>query len=144
MDQNKIQNLDGFSQKFSIQIAWGEMDSYLHVNNAMYFRYFESARIESFAKDHILESMSKNKIGPILAETSCKFIRPITFPDTIEVGIKSKILDDFAFIQEYGIYSTAQKRIVALGTGKIVFFDYNIQSKTKIPATILNLFLENE
>ena len=127
MDQNKIQNLDGFSQKFSIQIAWGEMDSYLHVNNAMYFR-----------------SMSKNKIGPILAETSCKFIRPITFPDTIEVGIKSKILDDFAFIQEYGIYSTAQKRIVALGTGKIVFFDYNIQSKTKIPATILNLFLENE
>ena len=52
-----------------IPIAWGDMDAFQHVNNTVYFKHFESARISYFEKIDFLEVMNKTGIGPILAST---------------------------------------------------------------------------
>ena len=69
-------------------VAWGEMDSMGHVNNIVYFRYFESARIAYFEKMDLMGYMAETGIGPILGEISCKFKIPLSYPDKVLMGVK--------------------------------------------------------
>ncbi|KNC79240.1 hypothetical protein SARC_08364 [Sphaeroforma arctica JP610] len=72
----------------TLDVQWGEMDAFQHVNNVTYFRYFETARMEYFERIQYLQHMDKGKGGPILGETTCKyvlcpallFVRPCSSP----------------------------------------------------------------
>ena len=72
-----------------IPVIWGDMDSFKHVNNVIYFRYFESARIQYFETLGWLKIIEKMGIGPILGSTSCRYRIPLTYPDSVFVGAKS-------------------------------------------------------
>src|SRR5437588_12301990 len=69
-------------------VIWGDMDSYRHVNNTVYFRYFENARLEYFRRMRWFEYEEESGIGPILSATDCRFRKPLTYPDTISIGAK--------------------------------------------------------
>src|SRR5438105_631032 len=75
--------LAGFPVVVQLPVVWGEMDSYRHVNNVVYFRYFESARLEYFRRLDWFEYEKETGIGPILASTQARFRRPLTYPDTV-------------------------------------------------------------
>src|SRR5437762_1470927 len=78
-----------------LPVVWGEMDSYRHVNNVVYFRYFENARLEYFRRLDWFEYERQTGIGPILAATQARFRKPLTYPDTIAVTARvSKIEAD--------------------------------------------------
>jgi len=49
-------------------IIWGDMDAFGHINNTVYFRYFENARIEYFNRIGVLEQKKQLGVGPIAAE----------------------------------------------------------------------------
>jgi acyl-CoA thioester hydrolase len=72
-----------------IPVAWGEMDFFRHVNNTVFFRYFESARIVYLDRIGFHEALAESGIGPILASTHARFRKPITYPDTVHVGADS-------------------------------------------------------
>src|SRR4028118_1528958 len=80
--------LETYPVVIEIPVAWGEMDSLRHVNNIVYFRYFESARMAYFEKLDLWNYMDETGIGPILATTQCKFRIPLTYPDLVSVGAK--------------------------------------------------------
>src|ERR1700676_1759984 len=69
-------------------IVWGDMDAYRHVNNVVYFRYFENARLEYFKQMGWFEYEEKTGIGPILAATSARFRRALTYPDEIAIAAR--------------------------------------------------------
>src|SRR5438128_1459859 len=69
-------------------VVWGDMDSYQHVNNTVYFRYFENARLEYFRRLGWFEFEKETGIGPILAATQATFRKPLAYPDTISVGAR--------------------------------------------------------
>ena len=69
-------SLEGYPVVIDEQVVWGEMDAFQHVNNTVYFRYFESARIAYFGAVGYLEWMKAEGSGPILASTRCRFRRP--------------------------------------------------------------------
>jgi acyl-CoA thioester hydrolase len=127
-----------------IPIHWGDMDAFQHINNVMYFRYFESARIAYMAQTQVLEELKSKKVGPILASTECRYKRPVTYPDTLKVGARTIELGENDFIQEYAIYSTAQQTLTTIGTARIVMVDYNTHRKTNISDTIRNSILAAE
>ena len=64
-------------------VVWGDMDSYRHVNNTVYFRYFENARLEYFRRLGWFEYEEQTGIGPILAATQARFRKPLSYPDRI-------------------------------------------------------------
>jgi len=70
--------LEGFPVVIEIPVAWGEMDAFQHVNNIVYLRYFESPRIAYFERLSFLEVMEQTGVGPILAETHCRYRRSLT------------------------------------------------------------------
>jgi acyl-CoA thioester hydrolase len=117
-------------------IQWGDMDAFSHVNNVMYFRYFEAARINHFNELNVLQEMEKTSLGPILASTSCRFKAPLSYPDNIRIGSRISKLDSDRLTMQYAVVSEKTGRIVAQGEGEIVYFDYEKQTKSNIPDTI--------
>ena len=128
-------SLDDFKIKVDIPIAWGDMDAFNHVNNTRFFRYFETARIKYFEKAGFIETMEKNSIGPILANISAKFIKPLFYPDIVTVGTRVTSIEPTQFIMEYLIESKS-KGIAAIGESKIVVYDYKTSERTPLPDTV--------
>ena len=102
----------------------GEMDAFGHLNNIVYFRYFESARIAYFYKLDLIDMMTKTGIGPILAATSCRFKIPLTYPDKVLVGAKVASIEEDRFTMGYGAFSTNHRKVAAEGDGLIVTLNY--------------------
>jgi acyl-CoA thioester hydrolase len=119
-----------------LPVAWGEMDALRHVNNIVYFRYFESARMAYFTRLDIWDYMNETGIGPILASTSCKFKLPLTYPDTISVGTKISEIEADRFVMKYVVFSHAHAKVAAEGEGLIVSYDYRALRKTALPGEI--------
>ncbi len=128
--------LKAYPLVIELAVAWGEMDAFAHVNNVVYFRYFESARVAYFTEVGALSHMKEEKLGPILAGISCRFKAPLTFPDTIWVGARIHDLQADRFQQHYVMVSERLGRVVADGEGTIVFYDYGAAQKTVIPEVL--------
>ena len=116
-----------------IPVAWGEMDAYGHVNNTVYFRYFETARIAYFERLASPGFVSRTPLGPILASTSCRFRAPLAFPDRVSVGARVASVDADRFVMFYAVYSHGLQKIAAEGEGTIVCFDYRENRKAPLP-----------
>lgn len=121
-----------------IPVAWGEMDAFQHVNNIIYFRYFESGRIAYFERAGLMQEMAESGIGPILASASCKFKFPLTYPDRVLVGTRVGEIGTDRFVMYYRIVSTRHDRVSAEGDGVIVSYDYRMKQKTELPAAVRN------
>ncbi len=125
-------NLTDFPVHVKIPLAWGEMDAFGHINNIYYLRYFESARIQYFQEIGMNDLKSETGIGPILAQTICKYLKPLTYPDQIIVGARVKSIGQSSFVMEYIIVSE-KMGVSAAGEGVIVVYDYHHSKKAELP-----------
>jgi acyl-CoA thioester hydrolase len=117
-------------------VVWGDMDAYQHVNNVVYFRYFENARLEYFRQLGWLEYEKETEIGPILAATQARFRRPLTYPDNIAIAARAVDLGEDRFTLEHIIVSEAQAAVATEGTGLVVIYHYGQKHKTAMPAEL--------
>lgn len=136
--------LQDFPVTIAIPVAWGEMDAFQHVNNTVYFRYFESARITYFDAIEIMTVMEKTGVGPILAETRCRYRIPLTFPDTVEVGVRVSSLAPEGFMMQYAVASRRHGKVAAEGDGRIVTIDYAGGGKAPLPDVVRRRILDLE
>src|SRR5437868_8326202 len=97
--------LAGFPVVVELPVAWGDMDSYRHVNNVVYFRYFENARLEYFRRLDWFEYERQTGVGPILAATQARFRKALTYPDTILVTARAVSVESDRFHLEHIIVS---------------------------------------
>ncbi len=136
--------LEGYPVVIEIPVAWGEMDSYQHVNNTVYFRYFESVRIFYAEKLGLHKYKDETGIGQILGSTSCKYRLPLTYPDTVSVGTKIVDISEDRFTMKYVVVSHRHQKIAAEGEGVVVMYDYREGKKTAIPDEIHKRMLAME
>ncbi|USD66931.1 acyl-CoA thioesterase [Vibrio sp. SCSIO 43136] len=125
--------MEDFKKQFSsvteIKVAWGEMDALNHVNNAVYFRYFETARLDYFNRIELMEEMYDTQVGPVLGATDAKYILPVTYPDTLLVGTNVIDLQDDRFTMEYQVFSQQQSKVTTVGHATVVMFDFKTKKK---------------
>jgi len=114
-------------------VAWADMDSFRHVNNVVYFRYFENARIEYFSRIGWWDYMTETGIGPIVASTQARFRRPVKYPDTLRAGAKVISFGSDRFTIRHVLVSQATGEMVTEGDAIIVSFDYRNNAKVPIP-----------
>ncbi|MFV0574431.1 MAG: acyl-CoA thioesterase [Vibrio sp.] len=129
--------LDGFPVVTEIPVAWGEMDALQHVNNAMYFRYFETARIDYFKHINLMENIAITQVGPVISETSCRYKIPVTFPDTLFIGTKITDLQNDRFTMKYQIVSKKLNKVTTLGSATVVMFDFKNNQKANLTPEVL-------
>jgi len=117
-------------------VIWGDMDAYEHVNNTVYFRYFESARIAFFDQLKFKEVKDETGVGPILASTQCRFRIPLTYPDTVSIGARVTDVQNDRFTMHYRVVSHQHKKIAAEGEGLLIAYDYKALTKAALPEII--------
>jgi acyl-CoA thioester hydrolase len=129
--------LAGYPVVVEQAVVWGEMDAFRHVNNVVYFRYFENARLEYFRRldwDGIQEAVG---VGPILAATWARFRRPLTYPDTIWICARLGKLGEDRFTLDHRIVSRQLADVATEGEGTVVAFHYAKGIKAPLPEEIL-------
>jgi acyl-CoA thioester hydrolase len=136
--------LEGYSFVIELPVIWGDMDALQHVNNTVYFRYFESVRMAYFEKLGFWEFMQQTGIGPILASTQCRFKIPLTYPDQVSVGTKIRDLQEDRFVMEYAVFSHRHRKIAAHGDGLIVSYNYRELAKTPLPDELKKRIVEDQ
>jgi acyl-CoA thioester hydrolase len=114
-----------------LPVQWGDMDAMGHVNNTVFFRWFESARVAYLDRIE-LESASEH-LGPILASVKCDYRRQLNFPDHVTIGARITRLGRTSLTMVHAVASAAQEAIVAEGDSTVVVFDYLANRPHPIP-----------
>jgi acyl-CoA thioester hydrolase len=125
--------LAGFPVAVELSVAWGDMDAYRHVNNVVYFRYFENARLEYFRRLDWFEYERQTGVGPILAATQARFRKPLTFPDTIWVTARALDVEADRFHLEHRVVSKRLGAVAAEGRGTVVTYHHSEHRKVALP-----------
>jgi acyl-CoA thioester hydrolase len=128
--------------QIEIPVAWGDMDAFRHVNNTIYVRWFESARIAYFLR---LGIVNTDGVGPILAKISVNYRRPVIYPDTMSVEATITQFGTTSFSMSYRALSKQQGgALVADSDSVIVMFDYHRQEKVRLAEELKTKILHVE
>ena len=125
-----------------IPVRWGDMDARGHVNNTIYYRYFESTRIALFQKLDIYEEPTEVRVGPILSFQSCYYKAPLVYPDILFVGAKITGIEGSKIIIKHLLYSKKLDRIAAEGEAHIIWYDYDNKKRAIISDDLKQRFLK--
>ena len=136
--------LSAYPVVVELPVFWGDMDYFRHVNNIIYFRYFESARIEYLERIGFRQEEKKGGVGPILHSTQARFRRPVEWPDTVIVGARTVDVGEDRFTQEYRLVSRASGEIAAEGGCVLVAYDYPNARKASIPPRVVDAIRQIE
>lgn len=122
-----------FRHVVPLTVHWGDMDSLGHVNNAIYFRYVETARINYF--DELLEYDPTiwGGEGPILAEIQCTYVNQLRYPADIEVATRTTRLGGKSMTVNAAIFNKGSETVAAISSAVVVWFDYKKQVAVRIP-----------
>lgn len=129
-----------FPVVYEQKVAWGDMDAFGHVNNVMYYRYIESARIAYFDRLNVFEQ----DVLTVVSSSQCKYLKPVFYPDVLEVGARIEEMRNSAIRMYYVLFSQQQQLIVAEGDAVIVFVDKDEMKKTLIPEHLRKVIIDLE
>lgn len=130
------ETLGRFPLTLTIPVLWGDMDANLHVNNVVYARWIESARVAYFERIGMPVPPGKDGVGPIVARLCVNYLRALTYPDTVRVSATVRAIGRTSVTLEYRIRSVAQDADVATAEDVIVVFDYRDGQKVPVSAAL--------
>ena len=116
-----------------IDIRWGDMDAMGHVNNTVYFRYMEQARIGWFDR-LVPQAEAWKSTGIVIVNASCNFKRPINYPGTVEVKVFTGPPGGSSVGTFYDL--RMNEILYADGAATVVFIDMQKQKPVRIPQSI--------
>jgi len=124
--------LEKYPVKLEIPVRWSDMDAFRHVNNTNYLKWGEIARVE-YITNHLVEDLQDVRLGPILARQDCRYIFPLTFPDTVCLGYRVSEIQEDRLICECKIYSKKYNKLCAIIYNTVMAYDFVNLRKTDIP-----------
>jgi acyl-CoA thioester hydrolase len=118
-----------------ITTRWMDNDSYGHVNNVVYYSYFDTA-----VNGYLIEAAGTDirllpAIG-IVAETSCRFLAELSFPEPVDAGLVLEKLGNSSVVYRIGLFSTARAEACALGRFVHVYVDAVSRKVVPVPDVI--------
>jgi len=128
--------LAGFPVVVTLPLLWGDMDALGHVNNTVYLRWCETARVDYLMRVGLWQMLSAERVGPIMASVSCDYEQPLNYPDTVHVGARVTRIGNSSFRMEHRIVSHALGVVAATGDSTLVVLDYNQKKPVPVPAHI--------
>jgi acyl-CoA thioester hydrolase len=123
-----------FLMSLQIPVRWADLDANGHVNNAKYFTYFEQARIAWLESQDAQNTASGH--GPVIAQTGCNFLRPIPYPETLEIRVFAGPPGRSSFPTFYEIIGGATGVKYADGQAVMVWVDRSSGKSQPLPETL--------
>jgi acyl-CoA thioester hydrolase len=119
-----------------LEVRWGDMDAMGHVNNTVYFRYMEQARIGWF-ESLLPRGEAWRAIGIVIVNASCNFKKPINYPGTVEVKVFAGEPGGSSVATYYEL--SVESQLYADGAATVVFVDAEKQKPLRIPDEVRKL-----
>ena len=119
----------------TITTRWMDNDVYGHVNNVVYYSYFDTAINRFLVEQGGLDIAAGPVIG-LCVESHCKYARPVAFPDALEAGIRVEHLGRSSVRYGIGIFARGEDAAAAEGWFVHVFVDRETRKATPIPARL--------
>jgi acyl-CoA thioester hydrolase len=123
-----------------ITTRWMDNDVYGHVNNVVYYSWFDTAVNATLIEHGVLDIHGGQTIGLVI-ETQCNYFAPLAFPQTIEAGIRVAKLGTSSVRYEVGLFAQGQAQCAAKGHFVHVYVDRASRRPVTLPAP-LKQFLE--
>jgi acyl-CoA thioester hydrolase len=119
----------------AITTRWHDNDHYGHVNNVVYYAYFDTAVNGFLIEASGTDIRDLPAIG-IVAETSCRFLRELSFPDTVWAGLALERLGNSSVVYRIGLFRNDENEPAALGRFVHVYVDAETRRPVPVPAPI--------
>ena len=102
----------GFRRFATIQTRWEDNDVYGHVNNVVYYSFFDTAVNRYLIEAGALDIEAGAVIG-LVVETQCRYHAPLAFPDILEVGIRVARIGTSSVRYEVGVFRQGGEDLAA-------------------------------
>jgi len=116
-----------------IEVRFRDCDLMGHVNNAVYFTYFEQARIVAADTLGLRRALDEVGLGLILVHGSCDYKTQVKFGDIVDVRISVVAIGRSSFTLKYVVCRVKDDEVAALGKSIQVVFDYDTGKTKPIP-----------
>jgi acyl-CoA thioester hydrolase len=115
----------------TMPIRWGDLDAAGHVNNSRFFTYFEEARVAWL--DAAIDGPLFTESGPVIAEASCDFKQPLTYPATLVIDIYATPPGQSSMKNLYDAKLERSGERVATGTAVLVWVSVETGEPVAVP-----------
>ena len=126
---------DAFPVFRNITTRWMDNDVYGHVNNVVYYSWFDTAVNAWLIERGVLDIHGGEVIG-LVVETGCNYYASLAFPQTIEAGIRVARLGNSSVRYEVGLFAQGAPQAAAQGHFVHVYVDRQTRRPTPLPAAL--------
>ena len=127
--------MSGYPHRLAIPTRWQDNDVYGHVNNVEYYAFFDTVINAYLIREGGLDIHSGEVIG-LCADSHCEFHASLTFPETVEAGLRVPHLGRSSVRYEIGLFGEAAREPAATGWFVHVFVDRAARRPAEIPAGV--------
>jgi len=128
----------GFVIVRTIPTRWMDNDHYGHVNNVSYYSYFDTA-VNGWLMAGIGTDIRELPAIGIVAETSCRFLRELSFPDEVHAGLMLERLGNSSIVYRVGLFREQDEDPAAIGRFVHVYVDAATRKVVPVPQAIRDL-----
>ena len=116
-----------------IPTRWMDNDVYGHVNNVVYYSWFDTAVNAYLVEQGVLDFHKGTTIGLVI-ETQCNYFAPLAFPETVQAGIRVARLGGSSVRYEIGLFAAGADTCAAKGHFVHVYVDRETRRPVALPA----------
>ncbi|ADG96958.1 thioesterase superfamily protein [Segniliparus rotundus DSM 44985] len=124
-----------FTTRWPVPTRWADNDHYGHVNNVAYYSYFDTAVNAWLMSETGMDTRELQAIG-VVAETSCRYLRQLSFPDQLEVGIACERLGERSVVYRLAVFTAGDDEPAALGRFAHVYVDAVTRTPVPVPEPV--------
>ncbi len=122
-----------FLHQLQFPVRWGDMDALGHVNNIVYFQYFEIARLQWYEQAGFAPLASTEQ-GMVIVDNHAQYWKPVVYPATITVRMGGHSPGRSSFISTYTL--TVEDELHTSGNAKIVWIDTRVGKSVALPESV--------
>lgn len=126
---------DAFAVIRQIPTRWMDNDVYGHVNNVVYYSFFDTAVNAHLIETGVLDLDTSPAIG-LVVETGCRYAAPIAFPDRVDAGVRVARIGTSSVTYEIGLFRNDEAQPSAFGHFTHVYVDRQTRRSTPIPEAV--------
>ena len=126
---------DSYRHFQAIPTRWADNDVYGHVNNVVYYSFFDTVVNQYLIEQRALDLAKSTVIG-LVVETQCEYFAPLSFPDVVHAGLRVAKVGKSSVRYEIGLFRNEETTSSAQGYFVHVYVDRASRRSTAVPATM--------